>query len=1168
MTRGVNFLQTFSPADSNPELLEHTLIGRKDLADRLEELVIESITSGNKHQRLIIGPRGTGKTHTLKVLQNRLINKENLKSKFEIAYLCEEEYGVATFLDWIIRILKSFIRWEPEKAGYLNEEIEKVKQYPSGEQEKAAVRILLNHIKDKTLLIIVENMGNIFDNNKGFGKIGQQKFRDLIQQFPLFTIIASNQALFEDINKEDMPFYNFFKITHLRKLTLEEAISFLKSIAEWEKEKQILKSNFLKFLDTPEGEGKIKAIFDLIGGNHRLLVTFYQFLKTDYINKLSEIFLKTMNDLIPFYQGMMDLLSSQQQKIIQYMCGERKPVNVKMIAENCFSTHNTISKQMFKLVRLKYVEFHPSGKETYYELAEPLLRIYNEIKDNRGGPIKLFIDFLGNLYTAQELKKKYMEYNIFAKNKGDKIAVYCYYDQFYLKEALKKYHPDEFEKCKIADFEKFEKDDKIVLYINELEKSNAYEEIIDFTSKFDKKNKYLHIKEAIAFERIGNIEMTIKTAKQLLKKDKNDIDALLLIADALQSKEKLGQSERYYKKILKLDGNNILALKGLGRNMLLLGEFNQSFDIFLQLNEIDKTDFESIYYLSNLYLIRKEYNKAYSQAKKCVDIFPDFYLGWRQMAIINEKIKNQDDALSCYLKALKLKEDDSISLLGLALIYSKKNNHREAIFYSNKYVKLNQEEVIGWILLGTHQAMSKQLIDAKNSFFKAVKIEENNDLAIEYLGEICLELNDFENAEIYLKKLIKLKPEFSSGWEKLGVVQKELKNIDNSIMCFKNAIKFDEKNCDALGYLGTIYRELKKYNVALNYFKKIIDYNSNHPEAWRQMGLTYQCMKKIEIAEECYLKAISLDRNNYDTYYLLGNLYYKKGNFEKAIVNFKKVTKFYENFPNIWVVLGKCNVNLLKTKEAEKYFKKGLNFQKDNIDILKGLAVLYFVENKLKLAYKYNNKALKKEPNDINSLNLKADILCSQNKVYDAIPIYKQVIKLDTQNYWAHAQLTEIFFVFNNPKEALYNFKCLLKTLKSLGKIENENDFISYTLETCCKESLINFSINEINTVFNEILKITENYKIQNLFLKSISEVIFTLLRTHNIIELNRFKLIENYLNEKFKNFDLLKTPLKFLNIGIRHLKKNEKNVLFEFTKEERAVFKKFVLDEIEQKTV
>ena len=97
------------------------MTGRKDLVDLLEQLVVESATSGNKFQRLIIGTRGSGKTHLLRVLFNRVSGRDDLKDKLKIAYLCEDEYRLASFLDFIIRIFKAFIKWYPEDSSYIDD---------------------------------------------------------------------------------------------------------------------------------------------------------------------------------------------------------------------------------------------------------------------------------------------------------------------------------------------------------------------------------------------------------------------------------------------------------------------------------------------------------------------------------------------------------------------------------------------------------------------------------------------------------------------------------------------------------------------------------------------------------------------------------------------------------------------------------------------------------------------------------------------------------------------------------------------------------------------------------------------------------------------------------------------------------------------------------------
>ena len=59
----------------------------------------------------------------------------------------------------------------------LKKKLKKLKKVAVNDQEKIAVKILLDHIGEKTLVIIAENIGHIFNDSKGFGKEGQQKIQ-------------------------------------------------------------------------------------------------------------------------------------------------------------------------------------------------------------------------------------------------------------------------------------------------------------------------------------------------------------------------------------------------------------------------------------------------------------------------------------------------------------------------------------------------------------------------------------------------------------------------------------------------------------------------------------------------------------------------------------------------------------------------------------------------------------------------------------------------------------------------------------------------------------------------------------------------------------------------------------------------------------------------------
>jgi len=286
--KSIRTLQSFSPGWSDPEILEKTLVGRLDLVDRLEELVIDGAGGPNKHQRLIIGFRGSGKTHVLRVLHNRLWSNEELKKHLMIIFLLEDELGVASFLDFVVRLLRAILRWYPEKKE-LATGLEEIYDLPPDRQESRAVQLLLRSTGSKDIIIIMENLGITFHNKKGFGLNGQQALRDLVQKHPHFMIFASSQALAESIKNEEAPFYGFFKIIHLRRLTLHEAMAFLTTMASayWNQE-------VVSFLNTPQGRGRMRAIYEFTGGNHRLLVVFYEFLISDSVAKLSDLFFKLL----------------------------------------------------------------------------------------------------------------------------------------------------------------------------------------------------------------------------------------------------------------------------------------------------------------------------------------------------------------------------------------------------------------------------------------------------------------------------------------------------------------------------------------------------------------------------------------------------------------------------------------------------------------------------------------------------------------------------------------------------------------------------------------------------------------------------------------------------------------------------------------------------------
>ncbi len=390
------FLSRFTPSMMNSEALEAIFVQREELARRIVGLIRDSTLTEAKHHTLLVGPRGIGKTHFVSLIYHRVRKMEDLRTPLLIAWLREDEWGVASFLDLLLRILRALLV-EYEDAA-LAARVESLYELPPDAAEQSAAALLKEFAADRTLLILMENLDELF---AGLADEGQKQLRAYLQENPFCTILATSQSLFGGVSLQTSPFYGFFRIQHLEDLSLEEATQLLTNIAAFKGD-----SSLASFIQTPTGRARIRAVRHLAGGNHRVYVILSQFLTRESLDKLVEPFMRMLDDLTPYYHARMQWLSPQQRKIIEFLCERRSAVTVKEIAQRSFMTHQTASSQLKTLREMGYVKAEPVGRESYYELREPLMRLSIEVKTHREQPIRLFIDFLRLWHSQSELQQQ------------------------------------------------------------------------------------------------------------------------------------------------------------------------------------------------------------------------------------------------------------------------------------------------------------------------------------------------------------------------------------------------------------------------------------------------------------------------------------------------------------------------------------------------------------------------------------------------------------------------------------------------------------------------------------------------------------------------------------------------------------------------------------------
>jgi tetratricopeptide (TPR) repeat protein len=718
-------ISAFTPSLMSPQELETILVQRQDLAQELFEKIVLSATTPAKHYALLIGMRGMGKTHLVALIYYRLLaefdRNPTLKNKLAIAWLREEEWGVDSWLDLVSRILRALAVAEPQ-SKLLLEELRRISIEDSIDRAAAnATRLLKEAIGDRTLLLIMENLDDLF---KGLGEAGQQQFRSFLQAEQCCTILATTPALFTAVQSRTKPFFGFFNPIHLDRLTVPEAIEMLGKIATLGGQEDLA-----SFLQTPLGRARVRAVHHLAGGNPRVYMLFSQFITRDALDNLVEAFMKMLDDLTPYYQARMKELSNQQRKIVELLVDRRHPVMVKEIAADCFIDAGTAASQLRELRKLGYVEAEQNGRESFYELREVLMRLCLEVKKQRGQWVEIFVEFLKIWYplserkhqldlmrgTSQYIKDEHLERALLSDEDPCFIG-----SQRDLLRALK-------EQQQLLATETLEE----LFHSQRLTKEN-YQKLVELvqTDRYSEAQKLLS-------ESLSQKDRSVEKSKlpvslqfleglELLEAGKN-LEALELF-DAVLAEDESYSDAWFYR------GNSLFDL---GRYEDAIASYNRAISI-----QPDK--YGAWNNRGNSLNNVGKYEEAIASYDRAISIQPDKYEAWNNQGTSLHDLGKYEEAIASYDQAISIKPDYHLAIHNKGFSYFKRGKYVESIDCYNQAIAIKPDKYDSWHDKGIVQFVVGNYEDALNSWQQTFQIIHQltprpNDIAKliqEFLAEL------------------------------------------------------------------------------------------------------------------------------------------------------------------------------------------------------------------------------------------------------------------------------------------------------------------------------------------------------------------------------------------------------------------------------------------------
>ena len=387
-------ISAYTPSNTDRELLKRIFVQRERLLDKIVDRLARSMLTDDKHHILLIGPRGSGKTHLVALVEYELRRRGELSDAMRVAWLGEDDTFTG-LIDIALGIAGQLATEYPEEfdADYRTP----VRGLNPDDAAESILKSIIARLDKRNILLIMENLDRVFS---GLGDLGQKKWRAFLQEQPRIATLATSQQLFDGIARRDEAFFGFFDIQHLTPLSVDDARELIRKISLEQK-----KGDLVAYLDSAEGRYRIRALHHLAGGNHRMYVLLAEFLTKESLDDLVHAFEHLAEDLTPYFQERVRTLPPQQARIVQCLCNANGAMTVKEVAEDSFIAEGNCSKQLGNLKQRGYVQSQKRGKESFYEMAEPLMRLCLEVKNQRGRPLKLVAKFLRAWFPESQLQK-------------------------------------------------------------------------------------------------------------------------------------------------------------------------------------------------------------------------------------------------------------------------------------------------------------------------------------------------------------------------------------------------------------------------------------------------------------------------------------------------------------------------------------------------------------------------------------------------------------------------------------------------------------------------------------------------------------------------------------------------------------------------------------------
>ncbi|MFT3741045.1 MAG: tetratricopeptide repeat protein [Breznakibacter sp.] len=462
----------------------------------------------------------------------------------------------------------------------------------------------------------------------------------------------------------------------------------------------------------------------------------------------------------------------------------------------------------------------------------------------------------------------------------------------------------------------------------------------------------------------------------------------------------------------------------------MLGDIEKSANFFIECLKLDPTSSASMYELSNLYILNKQYAKAQALMERAVALNPqnEWYL--QMLANLYQQNNNNLKAIEILEKLTKTSSNNENYLYDLVLLLENEKKYDDALLKLDlleEKVGLHDQLIIErqnilldkgdkkkafgelrklvqqfpletkyYGFLGDLHLYFKEFEQSKQQYFKMLQIDSTNHISYFSLSNLFIIQNDTSEFKSYLKKAVQSRYLDSSvKIQKLApyiyTYSKGNKILlpDDIDFIFNTLIEIHPSDQNLYLIYGQLLRESGKKEKALAIQKRGIFIDEQNEQLWQDILFLESELNLVDDLAKDGLNAVKANEKNPLFYLFTASAFLQQNKPDSSIFLLDKGILFTDNNlalkSQYFALLGDSHYKEKNVDTAFYYYEEALKLNDKNLVVLNNYSYFLSLEGKdLEKAEKMSSKCVEFEPGNSTYLDTYAWILFKRQRYFEA----------------------------------------------------------------------------------------------------------------------------------------------------------------------------------------